>query len=311
MIEISPLIDSEPTRHPRPAKLDGFHCFRRDGFEAFVHVAKVLRRIAHWARQRRRVEVIGVLVGRAYQDECGRYVIITDVLLAENSDSHPSRVGTTPQDCASFVRAMKNKFPAAEIVGWFHSHIFDLHDYSSIDRRNQASWDEPHNLGLLVVVGEDETRVHAFRGPESERLSPTWVYSVSEVADEPAPPADDAASASASDDAARRMFHLEPVAGMIVLVLWPLVFATFAFQSVIERMADRAELRGTVERLLRRAEAANRQLRRNSDEIEAIQTQIQTHDELMGGWLFERSQNIFRQLSKGDDHEDDRASGVP
>jgi len=163
------IIRNEPAYRPRPQALTGYHRFA-DGagrFQAFV-AEETLRTMVHEAAEAAPDETIGYLVGRPFRDRVGYYTIVSSVIVAQKAKRGRTRVETTLQDEKSTVQALEQCFPTCEKLGWWHSHPFDMHAYSGVDRENQAFYcSQPFQLGLLVCLVGEEATVHAFHGPDS------------------------------------------------------------------------------------------------------------------------------------------------
>src|SRR3972149_2803067 len=160
---------SEPMFRPRPSRLRRYHRFSSGQFDVFVHEEKVLESIAQRARLSREAEIVGRLVGRPYRDDRGDWAVVTGEIAALGA-SGPADVRTTTEDAGRTSLSLEQDFPTEELVGWYHSHVGGLHDYSSTDRMNQAGRKKPYHIGLLSVVSDNSVSIHAFRGPECERL---------------------------------------------------------------------------------------------------------------------------------------------
>lgn len=205
---------------PRPTDLSIYHRFSNGQFDAFVHKERVLEAIADSACQRSDTEIVGRLVGRAYRDDRGTWAVVTDAVLARFTGG-PATVATTTEDSAEIVRVLEQDHPSEDLMGWYHSHVFAVHEYSPTDKDNQTQWRKPYHIGLLVVVCADAVTVHAFRGPEGERLAKSYVRRAPEyscVNDTIGPTL--AAPCSALLD----RFDKKGLSNLVCLVLWPLAF---------------------------------------------------------------------------------------
>lgn len=167
------VIENAPNFRPRPKGTPGYHQFSNGTFDAFVHEEHVLKKIAHRARQWRHSEIAGRLVGRVYRDDSGFWCVITGVVPADVTGG-PNAVQTTELDAAHTVRALDEQHLAEDLLGWFHSHTLAFDDYSSVDRTNQTLWGKSYHLGLLISLHPGEVKIHAFRGPDSERLRDSY-----------------------------------------------------------------------------------------------------------------------------------------
>jgi hypothetical protein len=86
-------------------------------------------------------------------------------------------VETSFDDERRLVNTLMRQYPIAEKMGWYHSHPFVMPSYSGTDAENQRFWNEAYHLGFLACVdrGSQTVTIHAFRGPEGERLGPPYV----------------------------------------------------------------------------------------------------------------------------------------
>jgi proteasome lid subunit RPN8/RPN11 len=163
------IIRNEPAYRPRPQALAGYHRFfdAEGRFEAFV-LEVTLRTMVQEAADAVPNETIGYLVGRPFRDGAGPYAIVTAAIAAKKAKRGRTCVETTLHDEKSTVQALEQHFPICEKLGWWHSHPFDMHNYSSTDRENQAFYcSQRFQIGLLVCLVEGEATVHAFGGPDS------------------------------------------------------------------------------------------------------------------------------------------------
>jgi proteasome lid subunit RPN8/RPN11 len=163
------IIRNEPAFRPRPQALTGYHRFAEGTgrFEAFV-AEETLRTMVHEAAEAAPDETIGYLIGRPFRDSAGYYTIVNSVIVAQKAKRGRTRVETTLQDEKLAVQALEQTFPTSEKLGWWHSHPFDLHAYSAVDRENQTFYcSKLFQLGLLVCLVGEEGTVHAFCGPDS------------------------------------------------------------------------------------------------------------------------------------------------
>lgn len=178
------IIRNEPAFRPRPEFVPEYHKFTKDQYTAFVSVS-ALEHIAHDARQTAPNETIGLLVGRPFRDGQGHYAIVTDAFTATSARRGPVNVETSFDDERRLVNTLTKQYPIAEKLGWWHSHPFAMPSYSAVDADNQRSWNEPYHLGLLASMdrGSQTVTIHAFRGPEGERLGPAYVSRIGATAE--------------------------------------------------------------------------------------------------------------------------------
>lgn len=282
MLEIGPLRESQPAHRPRPQQLPGYHRFQQGEFEAFVSEAKVLRKIQLQARQSKPFESIGWLMGRVFSDLRGDYLIVTEVLLAEESESRPCSVSTTSRDCLSFLKASEQEHPTLDLVGWYHSHPLDLHEYSATDKRNQQSWQQPYQLGLLVVVGSGPTTIHAFHGPGSERMEPAWIARDADHWRTLPPHFEQVGEDCPKKQLAVRDYS---VIQFFMLVFWPLVFFYGNLLTWHERILERSELTETVEQLRVQVSENITQTQQQQAQLSTLQAARRGGDLQLTDWI--------------------------
>lgn len=95
-------------------------------------------------------EIIGLLVGKAYQYTGKQYVVITGYLYSEQIESSP--IFTQVIDGAIGEMSMKREkeYPDSIIAGWWHSHP-DLGVFlSSVDIATMEMYDKAFHVALVV-----------------------------------------------------------------------------------------------------------------------------------------------------------------
>lgn len=113
-------------------------------------------------------EAGGILGGRLGQDDHGPFTVVEIV-----EEVEPAHVGSTHVQWTgpsiNRARARLTALPSKpELVGWWHSHQFMQAFYSSEDRREQATWRDERNVG--IVVGRGGHQFAAFHGPDASPL---------------------------------------------------------------------------------------------------------------------------------------------
>ena len=114
-------------------------------------------------------EWYGLLVGRLYEDAEGRHVIILGVVPDPEADARNGSVRTSFDSELRTRMTAQSLYPDGMPVGWAHGHIRYGARYSSTDFRNQATWTQPHSIGI-VVDPFSEPKLGVYRGPEGEVL---------------------------------------------------------------------------------------------------------------------------------------------
>ncbi len=115
-------------------------------------------------------EAFGLLLGRTFQDGRGAYTLIADAVEAADRDATPGHVRLSIPQIGQLRRHAQARYPAHDLVGWWHSH--HAHDrFSSTDLDEQATWPDPHHIGLLTLMHRG-TIARAYRGPHAVPLAP-------------------------------------------------------------------------------------------------------------------------------------------
>jgi proteasome lid subunit RPN8/RPN11 len=140
------------------------------GFEVAIS-EHVVERMMLLGRQAAPREWYGLLVGRVYEDDVGRHVVILGVVPDPEADAHTGSVRTSFDSELRTRMAARLLYPDGVSVGWAHGHIRYGARYSSTDFKNQATWTQPHSIGIVVDPFSDP-RLGVYRGPEGELLEP-------------------------------------------------------------------------------------------------------------------------------------------
>ncbi len=140
----------------------------KDGFEAALPETLV-ERILSFARKAAPNEWCGLLVGRSCRDVRGEHLLVLGVMPDTDCKIGPGSFATTAESEFRTRRDARHLYPDCTILAWVHSHPRLGLFFSSVDRRNQATWTWPQSLGIVVDPWHPE-RIAAYRGPESERM---------------------------------------------------------------------------------------------------------------------------------------------
>ena len=266
------VIENAAHYRPRPKSIPGYHRFSNGRFDAFVHEQNVLQTIAHWAQPWGDSEIAGRLVGRVYRDDCEFWCVITGAILADFRGG-PTTVKTTNEDAAHTARALEERHPAEDLLGWYHSHPFGLDEYSSVDRANQAEWGKPYHLGLLVSRHLGFAKIHAFRGPDSERLLDSYIVPVGQLSSRsPTPQSIEARPSVAAPQTVcvHRHSALSEYRDLVAFTLFALATVACSF-LLTDALAD--QLRPVVDRV-HETQLVTEQLR---SEFQQHTQQVQNH----------------------------------
>jgi proteasome lid subunit RPN8/RPN11 len=170
--------DQRPTlpHRPRPAGNPAYVCFGHPTpgtVEMFVDRRALgkMREIASGAWPN---EAIGLLAGRACRDSRGDFTVVETVEAAHpgEGEANAGSVCLSAAGSAATRQRLAYRYPVGDVVGWFHSHPHSSAVFSGEDLREQSTWIEPHNVG--IVVGRHEGFVSSlgvYAGPEGLRLA--------------------------------------------------------------------------------------------------------------------------------------------
>lgn len=149
----------------RSRSMIGSRCARfrgADDFELLV-TQSATDQLRVGTQQRAPNEAFGFLLGRQFRDERGAYTLVVGVAYADELSAGVAHVRLTPEESAAVRKRGEEAFPAADVVGWTHSHSHPS-GYSPTDEREQATWSNPADVGLLTfMTGTPWAR--AYRGP--------------------------------------------------------------------------------------------------------------------------------------------------
>ena len=145
------------------------YCQFTDQSGAVLVAPGISQRMWEAARIARPFETGGLLAGRVYRDDHGHYVIVVGYVEAPSGTGRPSGFELSPEATARLRADVSRTFPAADVVGWWHSHSGPS-DYSQTDLSQQRIWTQPESVGILVFAeGRRWGAVH--QGPDARLLS--------------------------------------------------------------------------------------------------------------------------------------------
>jgi len=153
----------------RETARSGYRIFRgADGFEAAV-AEQVVERSLAIGKKAAPSEWYGLLVGRLYRDDRGSHVVVLGLVPDPEAFASTGYVETTHASEFRTRALARLVFPDAVILGWAHGHVGHGARYSATDRKNQATWTQPHAIGIVVDPFHPEG-LAVYRGPEAELL---------------------------------------------------------------------------------------------------------------------------------------------
>jgi proteasome lid subunit RPN8/RPN11 len=156
-----------PPHRPR-GLLTGYAVFQGHRHAVFVHPG-VCARIGAAARGAQPHEAGGLLAGRVLQDADGGYTLVEGAVVAPPQAGSVGRIMMSPELTAGLRTQAATRYPACDVVGWWHSHV-GVSGYSEVDRANQRAWSDPGHVGLLVFARAASPRAMAYLGPQSLAL---------------------------------------------------------------------------------------------------------------------------------------------
>lgn len=121
--------------------------------EEFIHDVYIHKGVLKEIEERcknNEFEIIGNLVGNAYQYKGKQYVIITGYLYSEMIESSPIFTKVIEGGTGEMAKMKEEKYPDSIIVGWWHSHP-DLGVFlSSVDIKTMEMYDRAFHVALVV-----------------------------------------------------------------------------------------------------------------------------------------------------------------
>ncbi len=141
---------------------------RSDG-AALVVPATIRAQIEALVGRARPRETAGLLGGQCFQDTLGRWTLVTSAA-GDSTIGRLGQVELSPAEKSQLRDAIHRDDPAADIIGWFHSHPGPS-GFSYVDREEQTQWGSTQ-IGLLVFMAYDGAGwCRAYEGPDSAELN--------------------------------------------------------------------------------------------------------------------------------------------
>lgn len=164
-------LHAEPVRSLcREEARAGWRVYRgRDGFEVALSAQLVNEMLAFGRRAAPR-EWYALLVGRVCEDSLGVHVVVDAAVLDADARATSGFVETTVESEQRVRHLAALLHPLSIPLGWAHGHHRCGAFYSAQDRRTQATWTQPHSIGVVVDPWSDEP-LGVYRGPEAETLT--------------------------------------------------------------------------------------------------------------------------------------------
>ena len=122
------------------------------------------------------VEVGGVLVGRALQDDSGAYVVVDDIIDALHSRQEVTELTFTHEAWEHINKEMDAHHEDRKIVGWYHTHPgFGLFLSEQDQFIHRSFFDLPFQIALVYDPLSREHGCFAWRDGEPWRMRRYWV----------------------------------------------------------------------------------------------------------------------------------------
>lgn len=166
-------LERTPLLRPAPApSQSGWLRFGDERRTAVYLAAGVAGTLRAWAGEAQPRETMGLLAGRACEEATGPYTLVVGAVEAKSAETGRAHVFTDTARMAELVEHLRERFPIAEVVGWWHTHPGYGTRFSGVDEATQATFTAGSSVGLVV----DPTRAHpegmgVYLGPTSRRLS--------------------------------------------------------------------------------------------------------------------------------------------
>jgi hypothetical protein len=153
----------------RPRSSFGSYQQFTDRSGAVLVAPEISQRLREAARIARPFETGGLLAGRVFRDDHGRYAIVVGYVEAPSDAGRLSSFELTPEATDRLRADASCTHPEADVVGWWHSHGGPS-DYSTTDLSQQSIWTQPESVGILVFAeGRQWGAVH--QGPDARLLN--------------------------------------------------------------------------------------------------------------------------------------------
>lgn len=247
------VVEEPISRMDRKAARTGYRVFvGTSGFEVAVTV-DLFERAFSIGRAAFPKEWFAILLGRVYDDEKGRHVVVGALLHDNKAEASEGYVETSHTSEAETRRLSERLFPDLIPVGWIHGHTGVGARFSEIDKATQRKWPREHSIGI-VIDPFHATSIGVYRGPDAELLTEVSVTS---------PPAPTTRVGAGSTCVGAVRCETRPHEPPRRRARWPLVAAAAAAALVVGVLVGRGSRRERDEllALTRRAETFERRLR--------------------------------------------------
>lgn len=124
-----------------------------------------------WAEEAQPHETMGILAGRPCEDAEGPYTLVVGAVQARDPETGRAHVFTDSAGMAELVADLRERFPIAEVVGWWHTHPGYGTRFSVVDEQTQATFTARSCVGLVVDPTLPRPQaLGVYLGPASQRV---------------------------------------------------------------------------------------------------------------------------------------------
>lgn len=179
-IELEPAEPTAPVWRPRPDGLVAAVGRVGDGPpatpEIYLHVRAVESMFAD-AREHRRVETGGLLVGQLREDAAGEHLHVTAALAAPHAGRSATSLTFTQESWNAMISARCERYPSQEVVGWYHTHPGMRVFMSEPDKFiHRSFFRRPQDIAIVMDLERLEWGVFRWRDGEPALATHFYVY---------------------------------------------------------------------------------------------------------------------------------------
>jgi len=121
-------------------------------------------------------EIAGVLVGEAFADEQGAFVMVDAIVKADQTDKGATHVTFTQDTWIAIHAIMEKQYPKKHIVGWYHSHPGFGVQFSDMDLFiHQNFFPSPTQVALVIDPSKGQTAICFNDAGSTRYLDRYWV----------------------------------------------------------------------------------------------------------------------------------------
>jgi proteasome lid subunit RPN8/RPN11/LysM repeat protein len=141
---------------------------------ARVHISRAAKNeILAWARQAEAREIGGLLLGRVRKTDSGMLVRVEAALRMREAGAVSTSFLLTPESVKNLGAEAQAKYPAFQVVGWFHTHaglgvFLSNHDLAV----HKASFPEPWQMALVLDTKLGQEAIYVWTDGELVQVNP-------------------------------------------------------------------------------------------------------------------------------------------